>query len=409
MKILVIGGGAGGYFAAITAAEKSPGASIVIAEAGSKPLRKVKISGGGRCNVTHSCFEPKELTVAYPRGEKELRGAFSRFQPLDTIDWFKERGVHLKTEEDGRIFPTTDCSSTIIECFETLRKKLNIELMLNSKVRSIAKNDSGGFSVKIKNEKQTKSDNFDRIVLATGSTEFSYSLAKSLGHTIEPLSPSLFTFVVKDPRLEGLSGLSLEQVGLELSVPGAKKFFEEGPQLITHWGLSGPAIIRLSAWAARELQQADYQAKLKLNWLAAKSREEIENAIGLIRNQSPKKIIPSTPAVAIPKRLWAKLVNAADIPDTLNYSALSSKMTDKLIEQLSSAVFKVSGKGVFKEEFVTCGGVSLKEIDFRTMESKLSPGLFFAGEVLNIDGITGGYNFQSAWTTGFIAGSSTGQ
>ncbi len=405
---MIIGGGAGGYFAAITAAEKLPGASVFIAEAGSKPLRKVKISGGGRCNVTHSCFEPKELTKAYPRGQKELRGAFSRFQPLDTIEWFKDRGVQLKTEGDGRIFPTSDSSSTIIECFEGLRKKLNIQLMLNNKVRSIEKQENGGFSVKIKNEKQTRLDNFDRVVLATGSTEFSYFLAESLGHTIEPLSPSLFTFVVQDPRLEGLSGLSLKNAGLELRVNGAKKLIETGPLLITHWGLSGPAIIRLSAWAARELQQANYQATLKLNWLADRSREDIQNSIELFRKESPKKLISTTPAITIPKRLWVKLVEATGAPETLTYSALSNKVAEKLIDQLSSAVFKISGKGVFKEEFVTCGGVRLSEIDFRSMESKLSPGLFFAGEVLNIDGITGGYNFQSAWTTGFIAGSSAG-
>jgi len=408
VRILIIGGGAGGYFAAITAAELLPKAEVTIAEAGARPLRKVEISGGGRCNVTHACFEAKELTQAYPRGQKELRGTFSRFQPKDTLDWFESRGVRLKTEADGRVFPVTDSSSTIVDCFERLRKELGIDLELNSRVKELVNEPTGGFMATVIKGKKQFLNHYDTVILASGSTTKSYDLAKALGHTIEPLAPSLFTFKVKDPRIENLSGLSVEDAKVELSVTGSKKHTEQGPLLITHWGFSGPAVIRLSAWRARELLASNYQAKLSVNWLPSETRQSLEEKINTLRGNSPRKSVVGTPAGKVPKRLWQSLALQSGISKEINYSELSKKMSVSLASELLSGIYQISGKGVFKEEFVTCGGIRLSEVDFRTMESKVSPGLYFSGEVLDIDGITGGYNFQSAWTTGFIAGTAIG-
>lgn len=362
-SILIAGAGPAGYFAALRAKELNPNLRVVIVESGDRPLRKVKISGGGRCNVTHACFDPAELVKRYPRGERELRGPFSRFQPRDTVEWFEARGVKLKAEPDGRMFPVTDSSQTIIDCLERERKKLGIELYLNTKLKSVARGVSSGFDCTLNSNKEEVTESFDYLLLATGSVEQGFLLARSLGHTITPTAPSLFTFNVSDPLIEGLSGVSVKDVGLVLKVDGAKPFKERGPLLITHWGLSGPAVIRLSAWAARELAANEYRAELVVDW----NPGNFENS-------------------ALPRRLEVRLV--------------------ELKRDRRRTSFTISGKGVFKEEFVTCGGVSLKEIDFRRMESKLVPGLCFAGEILDIDGITGGYNFQSAWTSGWIVGES---
>ena len=363
-SVLVVGAGPAGYFAAIRAKEISPAHQVTLIEAGDRPLRKVKISGGGRCNVTHACFDEAELVKRYPRGSRELRGPFSRFQPKDTVEWFESRGVKLKTEPDGRMFPVSDSSQAIIDCLERERKRHGVELKTNTKLVNVRKSVRNGFVTTLTNNGIESEQSFDSLVLTTGSSDSGYRLVKQLGHTITPTAPSLFTFNVSDPLIEELSGVSVKDVGLILKVDGAKPFKERGPLLITHWGLSGPAVIRLSAWAARELAAANYNAELIVDW-------------------NPGNFDTS----ALPRRLEARLVES------------------KRARRRTS--FAVNGKGVFKEEFVTCGGVSLKEVDFRTMESKLVPGLFLAGEILDIDGITGGYNFQSAWTCGWIAGSAS--
>lgn len=400
-RLLVVGGGAAGYFAAITAKEFNPSVTVILVEAGN-PLRKVLISGGGRCNVTHHCFDPEKLIKAYPRGAKELRSVFARFQPKDTVEWFESRGVKLKTEADGRIFPVSDLSQSIVNCLEKERIRLQIELRKQTKLLSIVK-DREGFLCRFKNSE--KGEIFNNVIIASGSAPEGYNLAKSLGHTITPCVPSLFTFAVSDSRLEGIAGLSVVDASLRLTV-GEKIFNERGALLITHWGLSGPAIIRLSSWAARELAGSSYQAELCVNWLGILGVEEASQALQKIQIQNPKKMATNFPAFSLPKRLWEKLVEASSISCEVKWSEITRVQRTHLLEQLTNSKFQVSGKGVFKEEFVTCGGVKLSEIDFRRMESKLNPGLFFAGEILDIDGITGGFNFQSAWSTGWIAGNS---
>jgi predicted Rossmann fold flavoprotein len=405
-RVLIIGGGAAGYFGAITAAENNPASQVIIAEAGSRALKKVAISGGGRCNVTHACFDSQQLVQAYPRGARELRSAFSRFDPNDTIEWFNSLGVKLKTEQDGRVFPRSDSSKTIIDCFENSRKKFNIDLRLNTKVIGLQKTKDKQLTAKFSGKPYSYSENFDAVLLACGGARGGYKLAEQLGHTIEPCVPSLFTFEIKDKRLVGLSGVSVSDAGMRLSVPGNKIFTERGPLLITHWGFSGPAVIKLSAWAARALYENNYQAELTINWLPGETKKAFFNNIDEFRQQHPKKLLRKNQAAEIPNRLWENICDASDIDQNLRYSELNRKKVNQLASQLFEGCYKLIGKGAFKEEFVTCGGVRLSEVDFRSMQSKLIPGLFFAGEILDIDGITGGYNFQSAWTTGFIAGNS---
>lgn len=402
-NILLVGAGAAGYFAALRAAEVNPNSKITIIEAGSRPLQKVEISGGGRCNVTQGCFEISELLKAYPRGSKELRGAFSRFQAKDTVEWFEERGIKLKKEADGRVFPVTDKSKTIINCFENERKKHKIELLLNTKLKSLKKEKK--LIAELRFNDESRHEEFDTVLLATGGSKSGYEIAKDIGHEIEPLAPSLFTFEVNDKRLENLSGVSVTSTKLRLSLPDGTTFKDSGPLLITHWGFSGPAVIRLSAWAARELLKSDYNAELIIDWGGKTLKDEIEKA----RKELPKKLVKKSNLLPLPKRLWENLCEASGISDKVKFSELSRKMQNSLEKEIYAGSYKITGKGVFKEEFVTCGGVRLKEVDFRTMESKLVSGLYFAGEILDIDGITGGYNFQSAWTTGFIAGSAIGK
>ena len=401
-KILVVGGGAAGYFAALRAATCLPEADIVIAEAGTKPLQKVSISGGGRCNVTHSCFDPKELVKAYPRGYRELLGPFNHFQPKDTENWFLERGVLLHAEDDGRMFPVSNSSETIIACFEREREKLGVQLLLSTKVISISKRK--GFDVVLKCKKETSTRHFDLVVLASGNGKAGYEIARTLDHTIVPLVPSLFTFQIKDTRLEGLSGVSVPDAETRLVFSKKKKFFETGPLLITNWGLSGPAVIKLSAWAARELFDCSYTTTLNVNWVPKSNQQNFTEQIQKAKKESTKKAVRNVCLAGIPKRLWESVCRASNVSDEITYADISKKSIERMSAELFDAQYQITGKGVFKEEFVTCGGVSLKEVDFRTMESKRTSGLYFAGEVLDIDGITGGYNFQSAWTTGFIAG-----
>ncbi len=404
LRIAVIGGGAAGYFGAIAAAEKNRDAAVTLFEATASPLDKVRISGGGRCNVTHACFDPKLLADSYPRGGRELIGPFNRFQPSDTVDWFLKRGVQLKREDDGRMFPTTDSSDTIITCLKKSASNAGVITKLQSRVLNVARSESdedrAGFEVRSSDEEARP---FDRILLATGSSPQGYRIAGSLGHNITPLAPSLFTFKIRDPRLEGLSGVSFKEAALTMQA-GEASFSQSGPVLITHWGLSGPAVLKLSARGARSLKEAGYKASLRINWLLDKTSEEAIDLLNILRRDNPKKAIRSIAPDEIPKRFWERIVGNAGISDDITWANATRRNLQDLAACLTHDDYHIMGKGIFKEEFVTCGGVDLREIDFKTMQSKVQPGLFFAGEILDIDGITGGFNFQAAWTTGWIAG-----
>lgn len=405
LEIVVVGGGAAGFFAAIVCAETHPYCRVTLLEAGAHPLSKVKISGGGRCNVTHACFEPATLIQNYPRGGKALRGAFTRFQPRDTVAWFTQRGVELKTEADGRMFPITDDSGTIVTCLRQTANRAEVELRTNAPVRNIAR-QADRFILQLKSG---ESLTCDRLLLATGSNIQGYQFAKSLGHTIEPPVPSLFTFTIADPALRELAGVAVESAEVRLLFPDAKPLEQTGALLITHWGMSGPAILKLSAWGARLMHDHHYQATLQVNWLPTQSAEQIRQTLLQTKTEQSKKLIASYSPFALPRRLWQYGVDRAEIAPNTRWADLSKKATHQLVQTLTQSQYEIQGKGAFKEEFVTCGGVSLKEVDFKTMESKICPHLYFAGEILDIDGITGGFNFQSAWTTGWLAGKAIGQ
>jgi predicted Rossmann fold flavoprotein len=399
-RIVIAGGGAAGFFAAITCAELRPGAEILLFEKTAHFLSKVKISGGGRCNVTHTCFEARELTTRYPRGERALIAPFQQFQAGDTVAWFESRGVKLKTESDGRMFPATDSSQTIMDCLLHAARDAGVKLKTHCGVDGVAKNADGRFELALSIGEKLACD---KLLLATGGcrTAALGQLAVSLGHTLEPPVPSLFTFHIETPWLRGLAGVSVENV--EASVPEAG-LRECGPLLVTHWGLSGPAILRLSAWGARALHDRDYRFTLRLNWLPQWSEEKLAAEFQSRRAAQPAKSMVNAPIAPLPARLWEQLVLASGLPCDLRLSSLSDSARHQLIRQLLRSEFSVTGKSLTKDEFVTCGGVRLAEVNFKTMESKLCPGLFFAGETLDIDGITGGFNFQAAWTTGWLAG-----
>lgn len=404
-RVVIVGGGAAGYFAAIACAEKLGAAGeVVIYEATAHPLAKVRVSGGGRCNVTHACFDPRELVKKYPRGGRELLGAFHRWQPRDTVAWFAARGVELKTEDDGRMFPVTDDSATIVGCLQQAAEAAGVKLHTALAVRKAeAAGSAGGPPVFWLTLTDDSGLRCDRLLLATGGNRSSAGLtiAQSLGHTIEPPVPSLFTFHIDDARLIGLSGVSVENA--VVSVPGTK-LRTDGPLLITHWGLSGPAVLKLSAWGARELAGANYEFPLTVNWTPPHTRESLVRELSAVREKNPKKQIATWSPLAMPQRLWERLVSSAGIAPTTPWAQVGNAALGTLATQLTAAEMKVVGKSMFKDEFVTCGGVRLREVDFKTMESRVCPGLHFAGEVLDIDGVTGGFNFQSAWTTGWIAG-----
>jgi hypothetical protein len=402
LKVIVVGGGAAGFFGAIAIAETNPKIEVTLIEAGRKPLAKVRISGGGRCNVTHHCFDPALLSQNYPRGSKALRGAFTRFQPQDTVSWFESRGVKLKTEADGRMFPITDNSETIINCLMEGIKRSGVILRTGIAVNNISYENKreNYFQVELKNGEKLQSD---RLLITTGSNPLGYRWAKGLGHKIESPVPSLFTFNIKDSPLQGLAGVSVQNAVVRLG-SGKNKLEQTGAVLITHWGLSGPAILKLSAWAARSLYDLKYTASLQINWLSEFNRETLTEYLLAIKSQHPKKKIFGFCPLELPKRLWQSLVIYADINPDKIWTELSKKELNKLVAEIVQGQYQITGKGVFKEEFVTCGGVNLKEINFKTMESKKCPGLYFAGEVLDIDGVTGGFNFQSAWTTSWLAG-----
>jgi predicted Rossmann fold flavoprotein len=397
-RVLVIGGGAAGFFGAIACAEAGPEARITILERGPEFLQKVRISGGGRCNVTHACFDPRELTQRYPRGERELIGPYHRFQAEDTVRWFESRGVKLKVESDGRMFPTTDRSQTIIDCLVNAARKAKIDLQTNCTVASIERTDSDFKVVTSKNE----TISCDKILLATGGcrTPALGALATSLGHTLEPPVPSLFTFHIDVPWVKKLAGVSVPQA--EASVPDSD-LRERGPILFTHWGLSGPCILRLSAWGARTLESRAYKFPIRINWLG-KSDDEARSQLDSLARANPAKLIANTPIAPLPSRLWTELLHISAIAPDIRWSSLSRAAQQSLIKNLTATELPVSGKSLNKDEFVTCGGVRLSEVNFKTLESKICPGLYFAGELLDIDGITGGFNFQAAWTTGWIAG-----
>jgi predicted Rossmann fold flavoprotein len=404
MRIVIIGGGAAGFFGAIAAADANPDARVTLLEAGREPLAKVRISGGGRCNVTHSCFEPAVLVQYYPRGGKALRGVFSRFQPKDTIAWFADRGVTLKTEPDGRMFPITDDSGTIVDCLMDAADNAGVNLKNNAAVKSIKREDVV-FSIEMRNGEVILCD---RILLATGSSAQGYQMARNLGHTVNTPVPSLFTFNVTDGRLDGLAGVSVPEAKLTLQTSVGTTLEQSGPLLVTHWGLSGPAVLKLSAWGARALYDTRYNGTLTVNWLPKAKPEGLREELVKVKTQLAKKSIGPNCPVILPRRLWESLIAAAGIPSELRWSDVSKVMLNALLKELLQGDYEITGKGVFKEEFVTCGGVDLKEIDFKTMESRVCPGLFLAGELLDIDGVTGGFNFQSAWSTGWIAGGAIG-
>lgn len=397
--VIIAGGGPSGFFAAIRCAELNPTLRVLILEKASQTLGKVIISGGGRCNVTHACFDPAKLVTFYPRGAHELRGAFTRFQPRDTVEWFEARGVKLKTEADGRMFPITDDSNTIAECLRGAAKKAGVQVTIGTNLLEVEKAPSDGFRLKVRSEAQVLQLRTKQLLIATGSDRKTLATVQSLGHTVIDPVPSLFTFNIKDRRIEGLAGVSVEDVTLKMDSVTAR-----GALLVTHWGLSGPAVLRCSAWGARILFDKKYASSLTINWLGDYTLEATLEV--LTRNkewqENARKKVGTTPAFSqIPARLWKQLT--AFVGEK-NWADLSKAELRKLAEELTAGVWMIQGKGQFKEEFVTCGGVSLKEVDFRSMQSRVVPGLFLAGEVLDIDGITGGFNFQSSWTTGWLAG-----
>ncbi len=398
--VVIAGGGAAGFFTAINIAEANPKLKIAILERGKEVLAKVRVSGGGRCNVTHACFIPNDLVKFYPRGEKELRGPFNRFCTGDTIEWFERHGVSLKTEEDGRMFPVTDSSQTIIDCFMEATQKLGIQVLTGESIQSIYKADDYW-------KVQTNKEVFlaAHLVMATGSNTKMWDMLQKMGHSIVPPVPSLFTFNIKDSRIKDLMGVSAMAV---VKVKGSK-LEASGPLLITHWGMSGPGILRLSAWGARELSAKNYQFVLQVNWLNDMDFEECESVLKTLKQEQAKKTLGKKSPFDFPNRLWEKLVIAAGISPETRWADITKAQLQDLAGQLVNGEFNVNGKSTFKEEFVTAGGVELKEVDFKTMESKLLENLYFAGEIINIDAITGGFNFQNAWTGGYIAAQTIGE
>ena len=391
--IIIVGGGAAGFFAAINIVEKNPKLKVAILERGKTVLEKVRISGGGRCNVTHACFVPDDLVKFYPRGEKELRGPFHQFCSGDTIEWFEKHAVELKIEEDGRMFPTSDSSQTIIECFLSATQKLGIQILTGQSVQSIFK-ATDYWKV------ETNHETFacQKLIMTTGSNPKIWEMLTQLGHSIVSPVPSLFTFNIKDARIKDLMGLS---AFAKVKVKGSK-LEASGPLLITHWGMSGPGILRLSAWGARELFDKHYQFVIQVNWLNELTFEEAMETLKELKQEHAKKAVSKKSPFDFPNRLWESLVLASGIEDEWKWADLTKKQLTDLANQLVNGEFQVNGKSTFKEEFVTAGGIDLKEINFKTMESKLHKNLFFAGEIVNIDAITGGFNFQNAWTSGFI-------
>tara|TARA_R100000027_G_scaffold63666_1_gene56527 strand:- start:274 stop:1509 length:1236 start_codon:yes stop_codon:yes gene_type:complete len=397
--IAIIGGGAAGFFTAVTAAESNPLAKIHLFEKGRRFLTKVKVSGGGRCNVTHACFDPADFSKRYPRGSRELKAAFHRWQARDTVQWFESRGMKMKAEDDGRMFPITDSSQTVIDTLTDAAKLSGVSLHPNTGINEFHPAPSG-IGLTFENGETVL---YDRVCLAAGSLKGSSlpNSLESLGHTIEPLVPSLFAVNCSDQRTDGLSGVSVPNAAVRIS--GSKRW-HSGPLLITHRGLSGPAILRLSAWEAREAHSADYHFPLEVAWTGETNRERVLDTLRDWTTKSAKKMVKNACPYALPQRLWEKLLDAAGAAPSNPWSQVPKSQIQSIATEISGSTFSITGKTTNKEEFVTCGGVRRKEIDFRTMESRIVPRLHFAGECIDIDGITGGFNFQAAWTGGRIAG-----
>ena len=397
--IIIVGGGAAGFFTAINTVEKNPKLKVAILERGKDVLSKVRVSGGGRCNVTHACFEPNELVKFYPRGEKELRGPFHQFCSGDTIEWFSNHGVALKIEDDGRMFPVSNSSQTIIDCFLQVTQKLGIAVLTGQSVQSIFKKDNFW-----KVETQSETYIAEKLILATGSNPKIWEMLQTFGHAIVSPVPSLFTFNIKDARIAELPGVA---ANVMVKVKDSK-LTATGPLLITHWGMSGPAILKLSAWGARILHDKNYQFTISVNWLNDVATEDVEKNLKELKQEHAKKAVSKKSPFVFPNRLWESLVLASSIESETKWADISKIQLQNLAHQLTNSSFQVNGKSTFREEFVTAGGIDLKEINFKTMESKVQENLYFAGEIVNIDAITGGFNFQNAWTSGFIVANAVG-
>ncbi|CAL2083574.1 NAD(P)/FAD-dependent oxidoreductase [Tenacibaculum sp. 190524A05c] len=393
-KVIIIGGGAAGFFTAINAKELNPNLDITILEKGKDVLQKVKISGGGRCNVTHACFEPKELTKFYPRGQKELLGPFHQFMTSDTFEWFENKGVPLKIEGDNRVFPEANTSQAIIDCFQKEINRLNIKVLTSKGVTTFYQEEDK-WVIKTKEEEFIA----DKLVIAAGSSKKIWDISKELNHSIIPTVPSLFTFNIKDDRITDLGGVSVPNATVKIN---GTKLENYGPLLITHWGMSGPAVLKLSAFGARILADKNYKYTVTVNWLSKSEDEILEELTELKKVNARKQIGLKSPFQEIPRRLWERLIVASKIRLQQNWADLNKNQITALAQQITKATFNADGKSTFKEEFVTAGGIDLKEINFKRFESKLHKNLFFVGEILNIDAVTGGFNFQNAWTGGWI-------
>lgn len=399
-QIIVIGGGAAGFFGAIAAAEANLEAEVTLLEKQSKLLVKVGISGGGRCNVTHACFDPKQLVQHYPRGHRELLGPFNRFGPSEMVAWLQAAGVELKTEEDGRMFPVTDDSRTIIDCLLERAKSLSIIIEEKTAVESVQQLPEGPFELILNDGSSMQCD---RLLITTGGgrSNKGYVIAEHFGHTIVEPVPSLFTFNIEDSRIDGLAGISFPEAAIAVVGSALKS---TGPLLITHWGLSGPCILKLSAWGAREFYAKDYQFEITINFLPSFTKDSLVADLKRQKTALSQKQISKNTLYGLPKRFWTQVTAVASIDEALKWKQANDQQLQHLATELTAGTYSVNGKSTFKEEFVTAGGVSLKEINFKTMESQCVPGLYFAGEVLDIDAVTGGFNFQAAWTTSYIAG-----
>ncbi|MGE0586997.1 MAG: NAD(P)/FAD-dependent oxidoreductase [Cyclobacteriaceae bacterium] len=397
--VIVVGGGAAGFFGAIQIAEKRPGIRILILEKSNRLLTKVRISGGGRCNVTHRCFEPNALSKHYPRGQRQLKKLFARYQAKDVVEWFEERDVGLKVENDGRMFPTTNNSETIVNCFLGEADRNNIKVLVRHQVSEVRHKVDSTITIKCSNKQEFTCT---KLLVAAGGhpNRESYKWIEDLGHTVTSLMPSLFTFNDADKKFVDLMGVAVDKASVQIA---GTKFRELGPVLITHWGLSGPAVIRLSAWAAEYLAETHYTFTALVNWTGDLMEDEVRKELEGYSLKHPKQKVENNSLYHLPSRLWERLCEHSEIEKTKIWSELSKKQLNKLVENLVRCPFRIKGKTTFKEEFVTCGGVDLDEIDMERMESKKVRGVYFAGEVLNIDGETGGFNFQSAWTTAYVA------
>lgn len=401
MNVGIIGGGAAGFFAAIAAKENYPDARVVIFEKSQKVLAKVKISGGGRCNVTNGCSTIEELCNAYPRGGRSLKKAFHSFSNKDTIKWFESRGVPLVTQSDNCVFPVSQDSQSIIDCFLKEVKRLHIDIETGKGVKAI-KPINDQLELEFSNE-DLQPRVFDKVIVTTGGSPKLEGLKwlEELKHKIEKPVPSLFSFNMPSESITDLMGIVVENTIVNIQ---GTKIKSEGPLLITHWGMSGPAILKLSSYGARVLSEIGYNFNVQVNWANEPNNEIVIDNLSVIVNQHSNKILSNIRPYALSERLWLFLLDKVDLPSNKKWGELGKKGINKLISVLTNDVYAVKGKSTFKEEFVTCGGVSLQSIDLNTMQSKVCKNLYFAGEVLDIDAITGGYNLQAAWTTGFIAG-----